>query len=216
MGIQIDSGITIGSGITISSIDVRSLLSAAGQTAYDAAATDAWYSVSASDFANVKTGLASTSTIGYSDAQLTGTVSSFSQNFGATLDQANATVTGGNYILGFVSRAQGASGGITFSPRYATSFKGAYVTLGSNQISMTTSNVATPAYWLRKNPAIQGGTVYVAVGTPNGGAGLSWAGTGTWGSGATGGGYTSNNTSWTDFNTGLPAQQWLLTTVRQW
>lgn len=213
MPIQIGGGITVGPGVTITNVDLRAYLSPAGQAAYDAAATDFWYSVSASDYANVKAALVGVSTVGYTDNQLLNAGTTFSQNFGATLDQTNATVPGGNYVLGFASRGAG-TGSMTFSPYFASTFKGAYVTLGSNQITMT--NSAAPTYWLRKNPSFQATTRYVAVGRPNGGATLSWGGTGTWGSGATGGGYSSTMTSWTDFSSNLPAQQWLLTTTKQW
>lgn len=213
MPIVIGPGITIGSGITITNVDLRAYLSPAGKAAYDAAATDAWYSVSATDYGNVKAALVGVSTVGYTDNDLLNAGTSFSQNFGATLNQTNATIPGGNYILGFASRGAG-TGSMTFSPYYGITFKGAYVTLGSNQITMNSS--AAPTYWLRKNPTLEVSTKYVAVGKPNSGATLSWGGTGTWGSGATGGGYSSNMTSWTDFNTNLPAQQWLLTTTKQW
>lgn len=218
MGVQIDSGITIGPGITISPPPsaIRTLLSPAGQTSYDATANDGWFSVSSTDYGNVRTGLTGITTVGYTDTQLTNATSGFSRNFGATLNTANATVTTGNYILGLVSRGQG-SGTLIFQPYSSTTFKGSYSVIGTG--NLTISQIATPTYWLRKNPssAVPVDT-YVAVGVPNGGTTLSWGyalGT-TWGAGATGGGYSGTMTTWTDFNSGLPAQQWLLTNTAQW
>ena len=216
MGIEIGGGIDIGGGITISPAPsiMRALLSGAGQTAYDAAATDAWFAVSSTDYANVQSGLTGVTTIGYTNEQLINAATAFSRNFGATLNQANATVATGNYILGLVSRATGTGSTLVFRPYSSTVFKGTYSVIGTGSLTMSQS--AAPTYWLIKNPsAAVVSTTYVAVGAPTGGV-LNWGGTGTWGAGATGGGYSATMSSWTDFNTTLPAQQWLLTNVQQW
>lgn len=218
MGIQIDGGITIGSGITFSPPPsaMRALLSGAGQTAFDAATNNDWFAVSAVDYANVKNGLSGTSTVGYSDVNLSNATTAFSTNFGATLDQPNATVAANNWIIGLVSRMTGV-GSVGFRAYSGATFKGTYATLGSSTLTMTSS--AAPSYWLRKNPTdASAATVYVAVGPRTSGSGGSWGGTGTWGAGATGGAYSATLTSggWTDFNSALPAQQWLLTNVQQW
>lgn len=216
MALEIGGGIDIGGGVTISPgpATIRSLLSGAGQTAYDAAATDSWFAVSSTDYANVQAGLAGVSTIGYTNDQLTNATTGFSRNFGATLNQANATVATGNYILGLVSRTTGTGSTLVFRPYSSTVFKGTYSVIGTGSLTMNQS--AVPTYWLRKNPsAAVASTTYVAVGAPTAGV-LNWGATGTWGAGATGGGYSSNMSSWTDFNSNLPAQQWLLTNVQQW
>lgn len=218
MGIEIGGGIEIGSGIVISPPPsaMRALLSGAGQTAYDAATVNNWFAVSAADYANVKNGLSGTSTVGYTDVNLSNATTQFSSNFGATLDQPNATVTANNWIIGLVSRMAG-TGSLGFRPYVGTTFKGTYSTIGSTTLSMTSS--AAPTYWLRKDPTdASGSTTYVAVGPRVSGSGGSWGGTGTWGAGATGGAYSATMSSggWTDFNTSLPAQQWLLTNVQQW
>lgn len=216
MGIEIGGGIEIGSGIIISPppSQLRGLLSPSGQTAYDAAATDSWFTVSSTDYANVQAGLAGVSTIGYTNDQLLNAGTGFSRNFGATLNQANATVATGNYILGLVSRSNGTGSTLVFQAYSSTVFKGTYSVVGTGSLTMNQS--AVPTYWLRKNPsAAVASTTYVAVGAPTGGV-LNWGGTGTWGSGATGGGYSANMSSWTDFSSNLPAQQWLLTNQQQW
>ena len=218
MAIVIGPGIEIGSGVSISRAPsaIRALLSASGQSAYDAAATDSWFAVSAADYGNVKAGLSGVSTIGYTDANFDSATISFSQNFGATLNDVNATVATGNYILGLVSKASGVSGTISFRPYSSSTFRGAYSTIGTGNLVM--SQTAVPTYWLVKNPsAAVAGTTYVAVGPGTGTRG--WAAMGPWGgNNSQGGAYsaTMGSGSWTTFNSNLPAQQWLLTNTAQW
>ena len=215
MAITIGPGITIEAGVTISSppSPLRALLSPSGQTAYDAAVTDGWFAVSAADYGNVQAGLTNISTIGYTSANLTAATTGFSQNFGATLNDVNATVATGNYILGLASRGS-SSGTLTFRPYVSTTFRGTYSTVGVGNCVMTQS--ATPTYWLRKNPSSAvASTSYVAVGPGTGTMG--WGSTGPWGSNnPQGGAYSSTMNSWTTFNSNVPAQQWLLTDTAQW
>ena len=215
MGVTIGTGITIEGGITISieAGPLRNVLSPTGQAAYDAAATDAWFSVSATDYGNVQTGLSGITTVGYTAANLTAATTPFSQNFGATLNDVNATVATGNYILGLASRGS-SSGTLTFRPYVSTTFRGTYSTIGTGNLVMTQS--ATPTYWLRKNPtATVATTSYVAVGPGTGTMG--WGSTGPWGgANLQGGAYSSTMNSWTTFNSNVPAQQWLVTNVQQW
>lgn len=214
MAIVVGPGITIGAGVTISAPPnlIRSVLSASGQTAFDAAATDGWFAVSATDYGNVQAGLSGTSTIGYSAANLTAATTGFSQNFGATLNDTNSTVTAGNYILGLASRGNG-TGTISFRPYVSTTFRGTYTTIGTGNCVMSQS--ASPTYWIRKNPSSAvASTSYVAVGPGTGVMG--WGSMGPWGSGTTGGAYSSDMATWTSFNSNVPAQQWLLTTTQQW
>ena len=222
MPIVIGNGINIGGGINIDFQvnSLRGLLSPAGQASYDSAATDGWFSVDASDYVNVRAGLNGVTTVGFTDDQLLNAGTPFSQNFGATVDQANAAVSTGNYVLGLASRtASGGSGSLVFRPWISTTFRGTYVAFGVGNLTMNLA--ATRFYWLRKNPPTPvASTSYVALGVPNAGSTLGWgAGTasgGTWGSGSTGGAYSSGVSSWTSFNATIPAQQWVLTNVRQW
>lgn len=188
---------------------MRALLSPSGQTAYDAASNNNWFNVSSADYAAVLAGLTNTSAIGMSDAQVTGSASSFVGTYGATLPAANSTVPAGNYIIGFVTRGATATAA-TFRPYVSTTFKGVYSTLGGNTI--TTAATASPVYYLIKNPSsTQASTSYVALGPRNAGGG-NWAAAGpTW---PAGGGYSSNMTSWTNFTGVLPIQQWLITTTQ--
>ena len=102
----IQSGITLGAGVTITSEistgSMRNLLSASGQTAYDAATGGNWFSVSSTDYANVVSGLASVTKYCLSDAQMSGVAGGWSggyaQAYGANL---NAQLSAGTYVIGF-------------------------------------------------------------------------------------------------------------------
>ena len=151
MAIVIGPGINIGGGITISppGSAIRAALSPTGQTAFDAAATDGWFAVSSTDYGNVLAGLSGTSTIGYSNANLSSAATGFSQNFGATLNNTNATVNAGSYILGLASKGNG-TGTLVFRPYVSTTFRGTYTTIGTGNCTMTSNTIF---YWIRKNPA---------------------------------------------------------------
>ncbi len=219
MSIVIGPGIEVGGGVTISAAPsaMRALLSPAGQTAYDAATVDGWFSVSAADYGNVRAGLTGTSTIAYSDANLSSASNVFSGNFGATVNITNATVNTGNYILGLASKGSG-TGNLTFRPYVSTTFRGTYSTIGTGNLVILQSQSATVVYWLRKNPSAPvASTSYVAVGPGTGG--MSWLSMGPWGGNDTNGGAYSGTMSsggWTTFNSAIPAQQWLLTDTQQW
>ena len=130
---------------------MRALLSASGQTTYDAASNNSWFNVSAADYAAVFSGLAGTTKIGMSDAQVTvAGPSAFVGTYGATLPQTYATVAVGNYIIGFATRSYTASAA-TIRPYVATTFKGTYSTLGANII--TTPATTNAIYYLRKVPS---------------------------------------------------------------
>lgn len=217
MGVVIGTGITIQGGITISieAGPLRNVLSPTGQAAYDATATDAWFAVSATDYGNVQTGLSGITTVGYTAANLTAATTTFSQNFGATLNDVNATVNTGNYVLALASRGAG-SGTLTFRPFVSTTFRGTYSTIGTGNLVISQS--AAPTYWIRKNPIDSvAATSYVAVGPGTGT--MSWGSMGPWGgNNPQGGAYSATmaSSSWTTFNSAVPAQQWLVTNVQQW
>lgn len=187
------------------STNIRDLLSASGKTAYDAAGTDAWFSVSSTDYAAVLTGLAGTSSIGHTTAEVTGAVNAFVGTYGFTMPIANATVPANNYVIGLVTRGFQAAAS-TFRPYTSTTFKGTYTTLGNNIISA--ANTTNPVYFLRKTPTNQATTSYIALGPRNAGGG-NWATAGTYANA----GYSANMTSWTNWNTNAPIQQWLITTT---
>lgn len=184
---------------------MRSLLSTSGQTAYDAASNDSWFNVSSTDYAAVFTGLSGTTKVGMSDAQVTvASPTAFSGTYGATLPQASATVPVGNYVIGFVFRGFQVAA-TTLRPYISTTFKGTYSTLGANIISADASN--SPLYYLRKNPSSAvASTSYLAMGPRSGGN--NWSATGTWANS----GYSADMATWTNYNSVMPIQQWLITT----
>ena len=191
---------------------MRSLLSASGQTAYDAATNNSWFSVSSADYAAVYAGLASTTKVGMDDSQVTtASPSAFVGTYGVTLPQAYATVSANRYVVGMVVRTMGTAG--TFRPYISTTYKGStYTAMGTN--TLTTTAVATPQYYLCKAPSLQSSISYVAIGPRNVGGG-NWACHGT-ASSWTGAGYTASMSpaSWTTWNNATPIQQWLVTTTQ--
>lgn len=187
----------------VTGTSMRSLLSASGQTAYDAATNNSWFNVSAADYAAVFAGISGTTKLGMDDAGLSGAGTAFSGTFGATLSQANATVASGSYIIGLVVKPNNAVAS-TFRPYIATTFKGTYSTLGTNTLSLPQNGLT---YFLRKGASAQGSTSYVAIGPRSSG---NWSAGGSWASG----GYSSNMSTWTLFTSTLPAQQWLVTTTQ--
>jgi hypothetical protein len=186
---------------------LRSYLSGAGQTAYDAAASDAFFAVSQSDWNAVVAGVASTSTVGPSDADFSGASGpAFAGNYLHSADQSRATVPASNYIIGFRATTEYANqqwriyGGATFrstSPAYS-------------QISTTSPSTGVTLgtyYYLRKAPAAQAATTYIAIfGTQT----LTMTTNNSYPTGN--GGYAlSPFTSWTPWASRLPKLQVLIT-----
>jgi hypothetical protein len=187
---------------------IRALLSGSGQTAYDAASSDAFFAVSSTDYDAVVAGVASVSTVGPTDAEFASTAGSpFSATYIVTYPQAAATVPASNYILGFRATTAYANqqwriyGGPTFkstSPVYS-------------QISTTSPSTGAGApgigtfYYLRKAPAAQAATTYIGIyGTQT----LVMTAAGTF----TGGGYTNAPfTAWSNWTTVMPKVQVIIT-----
>jgi hypothetical protein len=184
------------------------LLSGTGQTAFDAAASDAFFAVSQTDYNAVVAGVASVSTVGPTDAEFASTAGSpFSAAYIVTYPQAAATVPANNYILGFKA-VTGTSnsqwriyGGPTFkstSPVYS-------------QISTSSPSTGAGApgigtfYYLRKAPTVQAATTYIGIyGTQT----LVMTAAGTF----TGGGYTNAPfTAWSNWTTNMPKVQVIIT-----
>jgi hypothetical protein len=185
---------------------LRSFLSGAGQTAYDAASADSFFAVSSTDYNAVVAGVASVSTLGPDDASFTGTAgNAFSANYIVTYPQAYATVPASNYIIGFravtgvTSSQWRIYGGPTFkstSPVYSQ------ISTDSPSTGASTGTF----YYLRKAPATQAATTYIGVlGTKTL---TTTANSGTW----TGGGYTTGAfTSWVSHTTNMTKVQVIIT-----
>jgi hypothetical protein len=187
---------------------IRALLSGAGQTAFDAASSDAFFAVSQTDYNAVVAGVASVSTVGPTDAEFASTPGSpFSAAYIVTYPQAAATVPANNYILGFKAVTETSNsqwriyGGPTFkstSPVYS-------------QISTSSPSTGAGApgigtfYYLRKAPTVQAATTYIGIyGTQT----LVMTAAGTF----TGGGYTNSPfTTWSNWATNMPKVQVIIT-----
>lgn len=198
-GIEVGPGIVIGSGPS----QMRELLSAAGQTAYDAAASGNWFEVSSTDYAAVYSGLTDMSKVGMSDAQAAEVGTQWTINYLTTIPQANATVASGSYIIGCRFRITNNGSARFYS---GTTYRGTYTQVAND---MTVVGVGFK-YFLRKTPSAQGATTYIGI-LGAGAASLS-GGTTSW-SGA----YTQSPfTTWTTYNGTFPTFQTLTTTTAQW
>lgn len=149
---DIGGGIEIGGGITISRgpSAMRELLSASGKTAYDAAATNNFFSVSATDYANVAVGLSSVTKYVMDDTAMAVTPGGgWTANYAQAHPTSVATVPAGTYVIGFTCRQGGSPG--TATPLIATAFPPtASYTAIANSPTQTTLNAQN--YFIRKAP----------------------------------------------------------------
>lgn len=163
MPLVIESGVSVGPGIRITTAGsvIRGLLSAAGQSAYDAAFQGDFFRVSASDYNNVRTTLANTRTIGDNADAILFTGTSYTGTCAALNTPANSNVDPGFFIVGFVARHQSTSGA-NFRYLVSDTARGTYRQL-ANQVPVT--NVSSSAsYYIRKDPAEANvSTVYVGI-----------------------------------------------------
>jgi hypothetical protein len=189
----------------VSTVSIRSLLSASGKTAYDAASADSFFAVSSTDWDAVFNGVASTSKLGVGDTEFTGASGSpFSANYLLTFPQAGATVPANNYIIGFrantgyINQQWKIYGGTTYK-----STSPAYSQISTS--SPSTGGTTGRYYYLRKAPVAQASTTYIAVtGTQ----------TITMNSGTTyaGSAYSASPyTSWTAWSSVMPQLQVIIT-----
>jgi hypothetical protein len=159
---NIGGGINIGNGITIASESstMRSLLSSASQTAYDATTPGNWFSVTDTDYATVYSRLSNVTKYGLTDVQL-GTGSQawslgYAQAFGTNL---NGQLSSGTYIIGFVSKISSGTGGIT--PLISTSLPPTATYSPIANTPYATSGAYR--YYLRRAPTATGATSYIGV-----------------------------------------------------
>lgn len=149
-----------------STVTLRSFLSGAGQTAYDAAAANSFFAVSSSDWDAVITGLGNTTKLGPDDTNFNATSgAAFSGGYYFTASQTLATVPASNYIIGF--RASTIQINSSWSLWGSATFK-SYNPNPYTQISTTTPSTGSGAggtgtfYYLRKAPSVQATATYVA------------------------------------------------------
>ena len=151
------SRIYVPTSAAIVSGNMRALLSASGQSAYDAAATDNWFAVSSTDYAAVVSGLASVTKYGLTDAQVAENGSLWSNGFAQAFPSTIGTVPANTYLFGFISR--NATGGTT-TPLISTTFKGTYTAI-SNSPNAAISGAR--GYFLRKASSATSATSYIGI-----------------------------------------------------
>ena len=144
---------------------MRALLSASGQSAYDAAATNNWFAVSSSDYAAVVSGLASITKYGLTDAQVAENGSAWSAGYAQAFPSTIGTVPSSTYLIGFISRN---SAGGTTTPIISTTFRGTYTAI-SNSPNAATGGAR--GYFLRKASSATSATSYIGI-LPSGSNGL--------------------------------------------
>lgn len=160
----IGPGITIGGGINVDSGagaggsgNMRALLSASGQSAYDAAAIDNFFAVSQTDYNAVAAGLSSITKYVMSDALVAENGSNWSAGFAQAYPSTISTVPSGVYLFGFISRNTSSG---TSTPLISTTFRGTYTAISN---SPTTPSGSVRGYFLRKASAATAATSYVGL-----------------------------------------------------
>ena len=159
-------GVTI-TGATISepppaptSGNLRAVLSAAGQSSYDSAATGNFFSVSTADYESVVSSLSGVTRVGLPETASgmnANNVSAYSGTCASLYDISNSTIAVNSFILGYSARVFTASGNLVLLS--CTTFQGNYTAV-ANQAPVTTTG---RMYYLRKNPSAVGNTTYVGI-----------------------------------------------------
>jgi hypothetical protein len=154
MSIIFENGYSISKPTT--TVTMRSLLSVAGQTAYDAATVGNFFSCSLADYNAVFVGYADAVKIGNTDEIFNTTTTAFTGTCAAVLPQSNSTIPANSYILGFAAKMFN-NGSCTMTPLIATTYKGTYAAISNSP----TVNGTNRVYFLRKEPPITSATSYV-------------------------------------------------------
>jgi len=202
--------VTVPVGIGGSGGTMRSLLSVSGQSAYDAAANDSWFSVSSADYAAVVSGLSSITKYGLTDAQVAENGSAWTTGYAQAFPSTIGTVPANTYLIGFISRN---TNGGTSTPLISTTFKGTYTAI-SNSPNAATGGAR--GYFLRKATSATASTSYIGI-LPAGSTG-SLTTTGFNPPVAQMGGYdaTSPYSTWSQWNGAYLIFQMIGTPTNQW
>lgn len=156
MSITFERGYSISKPTT--SVTMRSLLSVAGQTAYDAATVGNFFSCSLADYNAVFAGYADAQKIGNTDTIFnTAGGSAWTGTCASVLSEANSTIPANTYIIGFAAKMFSNASPTTVTPLISTTYKGTYTAI-SNAPTIGGTN---RAYYLRKDPPITSVTSYV-------------------------------------------------------
>jgi hypothetical protein len=204
MSITFDKGYSISKIST--GVTMRSLLSAAGQTTYDAATVGNFFSCSLADYNAVFAGYADAQKIGNTDVIFNTAVgASYTGGCASVLPQANSTIPANTYIIGFATKMFSNASPTTVTPLISTTYQGTYAAI-SNSPTITGTN---RAYYLRKDPPITSVTSYVghvAAGNTFDQATTSYTGAGF--------DCASPYSTWTARNGTMPQFQMFVTTTK--
>ena len=125
-------------------VDMRSLLSAPGKTAYDAAATNNFFSVSKADYDAVAAGLQDVTKYALDDSTVAQNGETWAASYAQAFPTSVGTVPAGVYLFGFISRT---TNGGSSTPLISTTFKGTYTAI-ANTVNSATGG--SRGYYLRK------------------------------------------------------------------
>jgi len=140
-----------------SGVSIRSVLSASGQSAYDAATAGNWFSVSASDYAAAVSGITGATKYVMNDTLVAENGSGWSGTYAQAFPSTIATIPSGVYLYGFISRTQG---GGTTTPLISTTFRGTYTSIANSPNAAVSG---ARGYFLRKSPTATSSTSYVGL-----------------------------------------------------
>lgn len=155
MSITFEKGYSISKPAT--AVTMRSLLSAAGQTTYDATTVGNFFSCSLADYNAVFAGYTDAQKIGNTDVIFnTSLGSAYTATCASVLPVGNSTIPANTYILGFAGKMV-SNTTCTMTPLIATTYKGTYAAISNSPIVVGTNRV----YFLRKDPPITSVTSYV-------------------------------------------------------
>lgn len=156
MSIIFENGYSISKPST--SVTMRSLLSAAGQTTYDAATVGNFFSCSLADYNAVFAGYADAQKIGNTDVIFnTDGGTAWTGTCASVLPVENSTISANTYIIGFATKMWGNSSGTTVTPLISTTYKGTYTAISNSP----TIGGTTRVYYLRKDSPLVSATSYV-------------------------------------------------------
>ena len=200
-----------GSGSAASSTGsdlIYTSLSAAGQTAFNAASVGNFFSVSAADYASVFANVTGATKYAMTDSQLAESVDAWAGGYAFTIDASTSTIPISSYVIGFAARADSAAAG-TITPLVSTTYKGAYSAI-SNSPTFAAGSPSAIQYYIRRNPTTPtAATSYLAlVATTNRRRGST----------TYGGSYAlTPYNSWTNYaGAPAPVQQFIATTTKSW
>lgn len=138
---------------------LRSVLSAAGKSSYDATLDGGYFEVTQADYAAANSGLSNVTKIGMSDSTITGTCSPWGGTYLTVTDSA-INIPANAYIVGFASGFVSAAANSNIRLATATTYKGTYNWLTT--LTAPTSGSGAK-YFLFKAPTTSASTRYIGI-----------------------------------------------------